>query len=44
MASKDICPKCWHEGCDGNCKSAEQRQAELRAAQLAAAAKRLKGR
>jgi hypothetical protein len=42
MAKSDICPKCWHEGCDGSCESAADRAARERAAQVAAAAARLR--
>lgn len=37
-----ICPKCWHEGCNGNCKSAEERAAEARKQAVREAAERLK--
>jgi hypothetical protein len=38
VTAADVCPDCWHEGCDGNCKSAAERAAELRRQQVAAAA------
>jgi hypothetical protein len=37
----DVCPKCWHEDCDGNCQSVAERQAQLRREQAAAVAARL---
>jgi hypothetical protein len=37
-----VCPKCWHEDCDGNCKSAEELAAEANKKAVREAAERLK--
>ena len=42
MAKKDICRKCWHEGCDGSCESAQQRSDRLRIEQVKKVAKQRK--
>jgi hypothetical protein len=39
---KDICPKCWHEDCRGNCESAADRARRERLERAQAAADRLR--
>jgi hypothetical protein len=37
MADPEVCPDCWHEDCTGNCETFADRQARLRAENVAAA-------
>jgi hypothetical protein len=40
MSKTDICPKCWHEGCKGNCETPAERKARELREQIAAITRR----
>lgn len=39
---KDVCPKCWHEGCKGNCESLQDRRERENREQVRQTAERMR--